>query len=244
MKTKILCRFLIAASVFACAAFLPFRADAFPGAGSKNRSPRYIAITFDDGPHEKMTPMLLEKLEELQVRASFFLVGTMAEKNPSLVRSIFEQGHTVANHSYFHRNCKVMDQDELSEDLARCSSVIENIINQPVRFFRPPGGNYTSETLRTVRKSGLKTVLWDINSREYTGVSVDFMTRRVMRYASSGSIILFHSGVKRTVDVLPVLVAKLRKNGFVFVTLDEMFPRASLSNSQISSGRPVAQKGR
>jgi len=244
MKTMSFRRLLIAAAVFSCAAFLSFRVDAVQETGSKYGNPRYIAITFDDGPHENMTPMLLEKLEELQVRASFFLVGAMAEKNPSLVRAIYEQGHTVANHSYFHRNCTMMDKDELSQDLARCSAVLENLINAPVRFFRPPGENYTSETLRTVRISGLKTVLRDINSRDYTGASIDFMTRRVMRYASPGSIILFHSGVKRTIDALPVLVAKLRKNGFVFVTLDEMFPRASLADIPFSPGRPVAQKGR
>ncbi len=85
-----------------------------------------------------MTPMRPEKPEELQVRASFFLSVLMAvKKTRSLVRSIFEQGHTVANHSYFHRNCKVMDQDELSEDLAPLFfSHAENIINQPVCLFR------------------------------------------------------------------------------------------------------------
>ena len=244
MKTRSFRCLLIAAAFFSCAAFVSFRADAAPETGSKYKNHRYIAITFDDGPHENMTPMLLEKLEQLQVRASFFLVGAMAEKNPSLVRAIYEHGHTVANHSYFHRNCKVMDQDELSEDLVRCSAVLENLINAPVRFFRPPGGNYNSETLQTVKKSGLKTVLWDINSRDYTGASAEFITRRVMRHASPGSIILFHSGVKRTVDVLPELIAKLRKNGFEFVTLDEMFPRPSLSNTRFPPGIPVAQKGR
>ena len=205
---------------------------------------RAVAITFDDGPHEKLTPPLLDLLDTLGVKASFFLVGSMAEKNPELVRTIRSRGHTVANHSHTHRSCLSLSTEELEEELRKCSAVLESITSVPVRFFRPPGGKFDRKTVERVRKNGLKMVLWDINSRDYTGVSVDFITRRVMRYASSGSIILFHSGVKRTVDVLPVLVAKLRKNGFVFVTLDEMFPRASLSNSQISSGRPVAQKGR
>jgi peptidoglycan/xylan/chitin deacetylase (PgdA/CDA1 family) len=184
---------------------------------------RAVAITFDDGPHEKLTPPLLEVLDTLGVKASFFLVGSMAEKNPELVREIRSRGHTVANHSHTHRSCIALSGEELEEDIRKCSKILEVITSEPVRFFRPPGGKYDRKTVERVKKSGMKLVLWDINSRDYTGVSPSFIANRTVRRAVPGSILLFHSGVKATIDALPEIVARLRKNGFEFVTLDEMF---------------------
>ncbi len=184
---------------------------------------RTVAITFDDGPHDKLTPPLLDMLDTLGVKASFFLVGSMAEKNPRLVREIRSRGHTVANHSHTHRSCLSLSTEELEEELRKCSAVLEGITSVPVRFFRPPGGKYDRKTVERVRKNGMKLVLWDINSRDYTGVSPSFITNRTVRRAVPGSILLFHSGVKATIDALPEIIGRLRKNGFEFVTLDEMF---------------------
>lgn len=184
---------------------------------------RAVAITFDDGPHEKLTPPLLDLLDTLGVKASFFLVGSMAEKNPELVRTIRSRGHTVANHSHTHRSCLSLSGEELEVDIRECSAVLEGITSSPVRFFRPPGGKFDRKTVDSVRKNGMKLVLWDINSRDYTGVSPSFIADRVVRKAVPGSILLFHSGVKATIDALPEIVSRLRKNGFEFVTLDEMF---------------------
>jgi peptidoglycan/xylan/chitin deacetylase (PgdA/CDA1 family) len=91
-----------------------------------------------------------------------------------------------------------------------------------VRFFRPPGGNFTKEVLSLVEKAGLRTVLWDINSRDYTGVSTKKLAERIISKSAPGSILLFHSGVTSTIEALPVIVDALRKKGFEFVTLDEM----------------------
>jgi len=73
-----------------------------------------------------------------------------------------------------------------------------------------------------VEKAGLRTVLWDINSRDYTGVSTKKLAERIISKSAPGSILLFHSGVTSTIEALPVIVDALRKKGFEFVTLDEM----------------------
>ncbi len=191
---------------------------------------RTVAITFDDGPHDKLTPTLLDVLDTLGVKASFFLVGSMAEKKPDLVREIRSRGHTVANHSHTHRSCLVLTAEELEDEIRKCAAVLESITAVPVRFFRPPGGKFDRKTVERVRKNGLKMVLWDINSRDYTGVSPSYIANRAVRRAVPGSILLFHSGVKATIDALPEIVARLRKNGFEFVTLDEMFSAYTASD--------------
>jgi peptidoglycan/xylan/chitin deacetylase (PgdA/CDA1 family) len=182
-----------------------------------------IALTFDDGPNRQLTPPLLDLLDALGVKASFFLVGTMAEKNPDLVREISSRGHTVANHSYSHRSCLALTGPELEEEILKCSVVLEKLTCTPVRFFRPPGGKFDRKTVERIKKRGLKVVLWDINSRDYTGVSPSYIINRVIRRAVPGSILLFHSGVGATIEALPEIVSRLRKKGFEFVTLEEMF---------------------
>ncbi len=189
---------------------------------SGDRMIRTIAITFDDGPHPILTPALLDVLDSLGVKASFFLVGKMVDRNPALVREIFARGHTVGNHSYEHRNSSALTGEEFSTDILKCCESIERNIPVKVRFFRPPGGNYTKSVLSLVEDAGLSTVLWDINSRDYTGVSAAKMSTRIISKSAPGSILLFHSGVSSTIEALPVIVEALRENGFEFVTLDEM----------------------
>ena len=186
-----------------------------------------IAITFDDGLHQLLTPALLDTLDAIEVKASFFLVGKMVDRYPALVREIFARGHTVANHSYWHKNSSLLSPEEFLDDIRRCSESIERNIPVRVRFFRPPGGNYTKNVLSLVEKNGMSTVLWDINSRDYTGVSAARMTARILSKATSGSILLFHSGVSSTINALPKIVSSLRAKGFEFVTLDEMFSEYS-----------------
>ncbi|MBL3538433.1 polysaccharide deacetylase family protein [Aminivibrio sp.] len=213
----------------------PLRLEGATVLASGSSLVRTVAITFDDGPNEKLTPPLLDILDSLGVKVSFFLVGSMAEKNPGLVREIRSRGHTVANHSYSHRSCLSLSADELEEDILKCSAVLEALTSVPVRFFRPPGGKYDRKTVERVRKNGMKLVLWDINSRDYTGVSPSYIANRMVRRAVPGSILLFHSGVKATIDALPVIIDRLRKNGFEFVTLDEMFS-AYMANALFLAG--------
>src|SRR5436305_246824 len=66
------------------------------------RRGREMCLTFDDGPHPDLTPRLLDLLADLQVRATFFLIGQEAEKYPEIVRRIAAEGHTVGNHTYSH----------------------------------------------------------------------------------------------------------------------------------------------
>ncbi|PKL03357.1 MAG: hypothetical protein CVV55_00280 [Synergistetes bacterium HGW-Synergistetes-2] len=220
------------------------RAEASPPVFSGSRMVHMIAITFDDGPHQILTPALLDTLDALDVKASFFLVGKMVDRYPALVREIYARGHTVANHSYWHNNSSLLSPEEFLDDIRRCSESIERNIPVRVRFFRPPGGNYTKNVLSLVEEAGMRTVLWDINSRDYTGVSAARMTARILSKVSPGSILLFHSGVSSTINALPEIVSSLRSKGFDFVTLDEMLSgySALLPHTMESESSTLASK--
>ncbi len=185
-----------------------------------------VALTFDDGPHQFTTPRLITLLDELSVRGTFFIVGTQAVQFPGILEDLASRGHTVANHSWSHRNITQLDRGALLEELAFCSQAIETITGVRPRFFRPPGGKWDRQSLATVQELGLTTVLWDVTGRDIVQRSPRQMAASVVKAAVPGSIILLHGGMEWTMEALPLIVEGLRARGFLLVSLDQMFPSA------------------
>jgi peptidoglycan/xylan/chitin deacetylase (PgdA/CDA1 family) len=200
---------------------------------------RLVALTFDDGPKpERITP-ILDILDRYQVKASFFVVGKMAEKNPDLVLRMTQSGDDVCNHSYSHPNLKLLSSDDVRLELSKTSDIIEKVTGSRPRFFRPPGGNYDDSIVTTAGDLGMTTALWNINAEDFTYIKPlrdlgapprESFNRHsdleihelVMRHVRNGSIILFHAGGPETQRALPKLITELKAKGFQLVTLSEL----------------------
>ncbi len=182
-----------------------------------------VALTFDDGPHAFATETLLDILDDLGVKGSFFIVGKQAVQFPGLLAEIAARGHSVANHTWSHKNITLVSREELFDEIAYCSQAIEAITGSRPRFFRPPGGRWDKAALSGVEELGLSTILWDVNGRDMTDRTSAQIAASVIKYAAPGSVILLHGGLGRTMDAIPLIVEGLRKKGYFFVTLDQMF---------------------
>jgi peptidoglycan/xylan/chitin deacetylase (PgdA/CDA1 family) len=141
--------------------------------------PGELALTFDDGPNPAFTPRLLEVLSRRGVRATFFLVGSRAQAEPSLVRQIAAAGHLIGNHSWSHLNLALASSATIEDQLTRTSQTLEQISGAPVRFFRPPFGARRPETLRIARRLGLSPVLWNAMTSDWKNPSADAIARRL-----------------------------------------------------------------
>ncbi|MCX7924845.1 MAG: polysaccharide deacetylase family protein, partial [Fimbriimonadales bacterium] len=86
---------------------------------------RWIALTFDDGPHPDYTPRIVEILKRYKVHATFFVVGKMAEKHPELIQLLHESGEEIGNHTYDHVNLTKLDSEAIAEELKKCGAVIQ-----------------------------------------------------------------------------------------------------------------------
>lgn len=148
-----------------------------------------VALTFDDGPHPQGTPAVLEALAAGDAKATFFLVGEQAERNPSLVAEIGAAGHTVAIHGYRHRNLLRVSPRRATEDLDRAVAAI----GDAAPLHRPPYGIYSAAALKAVRKRGWTPLLWSRWGRDWraraTRASVAAEATSGLR---AGDVILLH----------------------------------------------------
>ena len=196
----------------------PIAGDIYHG----DLSRQAVAMTFDDGPFPIYTTLLLDTLERLGVKATFFLVGQQVRSYPYFARAIVSAGHEVANHTYHHRNLTLLAPPQVLEEIARAQDTITAVTGQVPRYFRPPGGNYNATVLSAVHQLGLVTVFWTANSADYTNLEPRALEGRVLAHLSNGGILLFHQGMNNTIRTLPHMTQILRSRGYAITTVGDV----------------------
>lgn len=193
-----------------------------------------VALTFDDGPDPERTPAVLESLQKHNVRATFFVVGTRAEKYPELLQQMAAQDHEIANHSYSH-SYELFKQNKTEifrEEIDKTNVIINTITSQTPVFFRPPGG-YLSDNLVELTKQDKLTIAywtWQQDSRDWKpGNSGTAIANHIIKNIKPGQIILLHDGASnglQTAQAVDILLTKLGQEGYRFVTMSELIKLA------------------
>jgi len=183
---------------------------------------KQVVLTFDDGPHPISTPKLLSVLGAHDIKATFFVVGERAKRYPELIRMECDEGHTVANHTLHHVSLPAVSSVQAAAEIAECGRIIADITGEPPRYFRPPGGQYSKRIIRLAAAQGYVTVLWTDSARDYALPGERAIEDRVLAHLGNGGIILLHDGIYQTVDALPHIITRLQREGYRFVSLDEM----------------------
>lgn len=190
-----------------------------------------IALTFDDGPHPAYTPQILAILKKYDVPATFFVVGSQAEKYPDLLRAEVEAGHSIGNHTYHHVSLPKIPQMYVADEIKACGDVIRAVTGTPAHLFRPPGGEYNPKVAEAASALGYTMVLWTDDPGDYASPGTGVILNRTLDKASNGGIILVHDGIAQTIEILPTLIETLQKQGYRFVSVD-----ALLAESRKPSG--------
>jgi len=175
-----------------------------------------IWLTFDDGPTPEVTPWILSVLKKENVKATFFLVGQQIEEFPELVGAIIKDGHTIANHSYSHKNGWLTNKEKYLEDIENCQELMPNN-----KLFRPPYGKIT-KTQIAVLKEKYKIILWDVLSYDFKqNTSPKKVQENIIQNTTSGSIIVMHNNQMSFKNLEPILektIQQLRAKGYNFST--------------------------
>lgn len=178
-----------------------------------------IAITFDDGPSPAWTPQLLDGLKERNVKATFFLIGENAKNNPELVKREAEEGHLIGNHTYHHVEITRVPDETAQEEILMTNEVITEITGEEVSYMRPPFGVWQKNQ---ERKLDVMPVLWTIDPLDWTTDNEDEIINKVVTQAGENDIILLHDCYESSVNAALRIVDILQKEGFEFVTVDEL----------------------
>ncbi|GAA1767650.1 hypothetical protein GCM10009795_012560 [Nocardioides hankookensis] len=184
-----------------------------------------VALTFDDGPSPTVTPRLVHVLRRLDVPATFFMVGTRVAAYPEVARLVEHNGFTIGNHTWAHTDLTTQSDAEVRHALRATRRAMHAAGLHPTELARPPYGATNPHVERLLTGMGYTSVLWTIDSRDWTGLS----PRQIRAGIGSAvrphrtNLVLQHDGVTNspaTLRALPTEVADLRRRGFCFAALD------------------------
>ncbi len=153
-----------------------------------------VYLTFDDGPSPDTTPYLLELLEANGVKASFFLIGTEAERYPELVEQIHKGGHSIGNHSYKHQFMPILAGKQLEHEIQKTNDIIKEITGEAPAFFRPPFGIMCKRTASLLNEREMHPVYWSQAPEDWAIPGAHRVVRRIMMGLNPGSLIVLHEG--------------------------------------------------
>jgi len=202
----------------------------FPGAFVTHgpRSARRAALTFDDVPDPRYTGKVLDILARHKVRATFFVVGSLASRYPALVRRMEREGHTVGNHSYNHAVFSQLTTEQYRRQITRTDAILAPLVGYRPRYIRPPYGEIRPAQVQWAKRNGYVIVNWDVDSVDWRSLRSRSVIINVKKTLQPGSIILQHAGggstqdLSGTVEALPVIIRMLRNKGYELVTIPEL----------------------
>lgn len=195
--------------------------DTLPVMGkiSDKEGQKKIALTFDDGPHPYYTRQLLKGLKERNAKATFFITGQNVEAYPEIVKEIYEDGHLIGNHTYSHMQLGSKNAEKFKQEIIKTNEVIKEVTGEDTIYVRPPYGSWNKEFEKELN---MFSVLWTIDPLDWCSSNVSCIVGNVCAKAKENDIILMHDQYKTTVTAALKIVDELMKEGYEFVTVDEL----------------------
>ncbi len=187
---------------------------------------RAMALTFDVSWGDKMLSKVLAVLQGEHQQATFFVSGPWAQTNPELVKAILAGGNELASHGQAHVNLGDRSTSAIADNLGAADTILRTYSGgTAVRFFRPPNGDWSGRVVETARGLGYETIIWSIDSLDWTNPGVNVIVRRVVSGAFPGAIILLHASdtCRQTDLALPSIIRDLHRGGWRLVTLGQLW---------------------
>ncbi|MFF3257472.1 polysaccharide deacetylase family protein [Actinacidiphila glaucinigra] len=213
---------LAAGHIVPAATWLPgLRRRAFPALAGLGR-PDHVALTFDDGPDPLSTPRFLDALDELSVRATFFVLGARVDGHPRVVREAVRRGHEIAVHGWTHDRPWLPDAAREQVGLTRAVLAVRDTCGTAPLWYRPPYGILTGGRWAAARRAGLTPVLWSAWGRDWTpGATAESVLATLRPDLRAGATVLLHDSDhasapgswRATLAALPALVTACREAG-------------------------------
>ncbi len=184
-----------------------------------------IALTFDDGPHPRLTEQILDTLDQYSVKATFFMVGINVRNYPDAAREVINRGHEIGNHTFTHPLVAKLDEAALEHEIGACEDVLEELCEYRPHLFRPPEGALNASVSDCSERGDYSLVLWSLDTRDWEVKNANKIVQTVLSKVQAGDIILMHDYIgvgSETPRALKLLLPELIARGFEPVTVSEL----------------------
>ena len=181
-------------------------------------APKGISLMFNVYWGEEEVYEILGLLKEYDATATFFIGGCWADDNVDCLRAIYEAGHEIGNHGYFHKEHDHLSLINNTKEISDCNRFIELSIGVKPNLFAPPSGAYNEDTLTAVAGLGMLTVLWSKDTIDWRDKNAALIYSRATKNIKKGDFILMHP-MKETADALPDILKYYENNGLKTVTV-------------------------
>lgn len=183
---------------------------------------KVVALTFDAAWGADKTRGIIELLEKYDADGTFFLVGFWIDKYPEETKLIAEKGLEIGNHSNNHLHMSKLQNDEIKKEIESVNVRLQELTGKTPKYFRPPFGEYDNKLLENVAALDMVGVQWSVDSLDWKGLSGEEIAKRVLSRLHNGAIILFHNNSDHVLDALPIILPKLKADGYKCVSVDEL----------------------
>lgn len=183
---------------------------------------KVVALTFDAAWGADKTRGIIELLEKYDADGTFFLVGFWIDKYPEETKLIAEKGLEIGNHSNNHLHMSKLQNDEIKKEIESVNVRLQELTGKTPKYFRPPFGEYDNKLLENVASLDMVGVQWSVDSLDWKGLSGEEIAKRVLSRVHNGAIILFHNNSDHVLDALPIILPKLKADGYKCVSVDEL----------------------
>jgi peptidoglycan/xylan/chitin deacetylase (PgdA/CDA1 family) len=208
---------------------------------SVNTKRKIVALTFDDGPHGKLTPRLLDLLRRENVRATFFVLGSLVAANPQIVQRMAAEGHEVANHTWDHPRLPSLSPEKFDEQIRKTTEIIEQNTGKKVTIMRPTYGLYNERVKNELLSTyGLDIILWSVDPNDWKKPGAKAVARRLADGAHPGAILLAHDIHPGTIAAMPQAIVDLKATGYEFATVSELL---AMDEAETPETTPAPDRG-
>ncbi len=185
---------------------------------------KMVSLTFDDGPDERVTPAIIDILEQYQVKANFFFLGSEVIKHPEVVQKAYLNGNLILSHSYHHVDLTQLGEADIKDELEKAGKAIQSVIGKEPVIFRPPYGETNGKLAGIAEEEGLAIVLWSIDTLDWSQKEAENILKNVEDHVRNGDIILMHSDFEKTETqkALPLIIDTLQDKNIEIVDLETL----------------------
>ncbi|GAA0085051.1 hypothetical protein UT300007_14900 [Clostridium sp. CTA-7] len=188
---------------------------------------KVLYLTFDEGYENGNTPKILDILKDEQVPAAFFVVKPYVKEHPEIVKRMVEEGHLVCNHTSHHPSmASILDNDKFNKEFTEVEEEFKTLTSQDMpKFFRPPMGKYSKNSLKKTQGLGYKTIFWSFAYKDWlvdNQPEESAAIKKILNGAHPGSIMLLHAVSNTNTKILKDVIKELKSEGYEFKSLNEL----------------------